>query len=234
MDKRNFWEIIKEVMILVSIGVIALIILNWTTDIFKTPKERIIEKEIPVLSEPEPSKYPDYTAIKGINPDPKIKSVNITVDCPEEGCKNDKPATIEFDGIERRYKVKGIFSRAYLYIEAVVDYGRPLTSWDDFYFKANNLGGHLITDENLLPIPASAFTRYLYDLRSISYYPSIDDKSERKNKKYSFNFFDLLKNDTMLNIVAAISSDRPGRIMKEVSIYYECFEGSGCNIEEIR
>ncbi len=54
------------------------------------------------------------------------------------------------------------------------------------------------------------------------------------DKKYGFNFFDLLKNDTMLDIVAAISSDRPGRIMKEVSIYYECFEESECDIEEIQ
>ena len=128
--------------------------------------------------------------------------------------------------------MKGKFSRAYLYIEATVDYHRPLTVWDDFYFKVSGIGGHLINDSNLLPVPPSDISRFLYDLRSISYFPSIRDKEIDTNKQSNINLFALLQNSITLDITASISSDRAGRVMKEVSIYYECFERSNCSIQE--
>ncbi|HUW21810.1 MAG TPA: hypothetical protein VMW41_04050 [Candidatus Bathyarchaeia archaeon] len=186
----------------------------------------------PELQTEQPSLYPDYDAIKSDHPDPKIKILNITKDCPIEGCINSKPATIEFDGIKKNYKVVGEFARAYLYIEALVDHERPLTSWDDFYFTLNNQGGHLISQENSLPVPPSNSSRYLYDLRSISYYPTIRDKERKTNKMVNVDFFHFLKDGYTLNIWVSVSSNRPGRVMKEVSIYYECLEGSECSIEE--
>jgi len=234
MDEKNFWQIVREALILVSIGIAALIILNWTTDIFRTPREKVIEKEIPVISEPKPSEYPDYDAIKGKSPDAEIKAAVITENCPVAGCVNNKPATIDFDGIAKTYQIKGKFARAYLFIEALVDYKRPLTVWDDFYFKIDNIGGHLIPDENILPVPPSDTSRYLYDLRSISYYPSIKDKEQKINKQVNANLFSLLIDGSIVQFTASISSDRAGRVMKEVAIYYECFEGSECSIEEIK
>ncbi|GAI40490.1 unnamed protein product, partial [marine sediment metagenome] len=168
------------------------------------------------------------------NPDPDIKKVLITKDCPQEGCKSDKPATQQLDAIDRHYKIKGRFARAYLYSEAIVDYGRPLTAWDDIYFNINGFGGHLIKDENLLPVPPGETSIYLYDLRSISYYPEIKNKENRENRHNNINLFYLLQDSVTLDIRVFISSDRPGRIMKEVAIYYECFEGSDCGIEEIQ
>ncbi|MBI4120029.1 MAG: hypothetical protein HY454_01045, partial [Parcubacteria group bacterium] len=197
---------------------------------------KIKEAEKPpqvIVQQPEPpSQYPDWDAIKGKNPDTKILSIRLTSDCQPDGCVNNKPATVEFDGIHKQYEVRGKFSRAYLYIEAVVDYKRPLTVWDDFYFKVNGLGGHLISDTNLLPVPSSEISRFLYDLRLISYFPSIRDKEKNTNQQVDINLFALLQNGITLDMTAAISSDRPGRIMKEVSIYYECFEGSDCSIKE--
>lgn len=181
-----------------------------------------------------PSQFPDYDAIKGKHPDPKIKILNITGDCPPAGCVNDKPATVDFDGIKKEYEVSGKFARAYLYIEALVDDNRPLTNWDDVYFSLNNQGGHLISQESSLPVPPGDVSRYLYDLRSISYYPMIRDKERKINKMTNVDFFNFLQDKTILNILVSISSNRPGRVMKEVSIYYECLEGSICNIEEIK
>jgi len=242
MEQKNFLQIIKEALILVSIGVIALIVLNWTTDIFRTPREKviekevpvIIEKEVPVISEPKPSEYPDYDAIKGKSPDPEIKAAIISNDCPPNGCVNDKPATVEFDGIDKKYKINGKFSRAYLFIEALVDYKRPLTVWDDFYFKINQLGGHLIPDKNALPVPPGDSSRYLYDLRSISYYPTIRDKENETNKQINKNLFNLLTDGNIIRVITSISSDRPGRVIKEVVIFYECSEESKCSINEIK
>jgi hypothetical protein len=180
-----------------------------------------------------PSQYPDYDAIKGTKSDPSIKALKITLDCPSSGCVNNKPATVDFDGIQKEYKVTGKFSRAYLYIEAAVDYNRPLTVWDDVYFTVNQFGGHLINDGNSLPIPPAETSEYLYDLRSISYYQSVGDKGELSKEK-NIDIFSLLQDKATLSIHASISSDRPGRVMKEVSIYYECFENSNCSIAEMK
>lgn len=180
----------------------------------------------------KPSQYPDWYAIKGKNADRRIRAARITSECPTEGCVNHNPATVDFGEIHKKYVVIGKISRAYLYIEAVVDYQRPLTVWDDFYFKINEFGGHLMSDTNLLPVPPSNVSRFLYDFRSISYFPSIRAKEKAFAKQLDLNFFKLLQNGSTLDVIASISSDRPGRNMKEVSIYYECFKGSDCAIKE--
>lgn len=210
-------------------GYIILIIIGTATSItgiyliqkIKQPQQVIVEKV------DKPSQYPDYDAIKGINPDQKIKFIKFTEGCLENGCINNTPATKDFDGIKKNYLVKGRISRGYLYIEAAVDYGRPLTNYDDFYFTLDYSGGHLYTDENLLPTPPTDISRYLYDLRSITY-------AYRQRVFRDVNFLSLLQNNRIFNIHAAVSSDRQGRVLKEVSIYYQCAEESDCNIEEIK
>lgn len=178
------------------------------------------------------SKFPDFNVIKGGNPDPKIKSIKLSSDCLDNGCVNDQPATVDFDGLERQYVISGEFARAYLYIDALVDYSRPLTSWDDIYFTLNWVGGHLISDEAKLPTPPSDSSRYLYNLNSISYYPKIEDKEMKRNKIQSGNLFTILQKNKLLNAHVSVSSNRPGRVIKEASIYYECLAGSDCSIVE--
>lgn len=196
----------------------------------------LVEKKPTELKPPvvvQPSQYPDYDVIRGENKSENIKQLNITKDCLKGGCRNDKPASAEFDGINKTYLVSGKFSRAYLYIEAIVDYTRPLTSWDGIYFTMNNWGGHLVNDDNLLSVPSSDTSRILYNLRSISFYGTLEDKLNKTNLYSNINLFSLLQDTNILNIVVTISSDRPGRILREVSIYYECFEGSSCDIKEL-
>jgi len=173
------------------------------------------------------AEYTVYATIKGKKPDPKIGRAKIA-----ENHQNDKPATFDADGVSRRFQVKGRLSLAYLYIEALVDYNRPLTVYDDVYFKINDLGGHLIPDGNALPVPPAEISRYLYDLRSISYYPTINAKGKKLGTKH--DLLELLHDGANIKINAFISSDRPGSVMKEVSIYYECFKESKCSINEIK
>lgn len=202
-------------------------VLNKTNNLEKKSEE--IEKSI----KPKQSEFPDYYNIKGDNLNANINQLLITKNCPSSGCVNNKPATVDFDGIKNDYKVTGSFSRAYLYVEAMVDYNRPLSIWDDIYFNIFNQGGHLIPDGNLLPVPASDSSIYLYDMRSISYYPEIDNKKFGENKKEDQNLFDILRDGRIVRIHTSLSSDRPGRVLKEVSIYYECIAGSECSIEPI-
>ncbi|HCR36183.1 hypothetical protein A2130_00020 [Candidatus Woesebacteria bacterium GWC2_33_12] len=175
----------------------------------------------------KPSEFPDYDAIKGKNPNSKIKVVKFTDGCPEKGCVNSKSAVDDFDGIKHDYKVVGNIKRAYLYIEAAVDYDRPLSIYDTFYFSLRYQGGHLSIKDNLLAVPPSEISRYLYDLRSISY--SYKDKQFK-----NINFLNLLQDKTVFNIHTAVSSDRPGRVLKEVSIYYQCLDDTLCSIDKIK
>lgn len=197
-------------------------------------KESEDKKQENIAHENFPSQFPDFDAIKGERPDQKIKNIKISSDCSNDGCTNNKPATIDFDGIKKDYLVRGQFSRAYLYIDSLVDYNRPLTSWDDIYFTINEKGGHLIPDGNQLPVPAGNTSKYLYNLNSTSFFPTIKDKEQNKNKKNNVNLFGILKDGNKLSIHTSVSSNRPGRVIKDVSIFYECFEGSDCSIEEIK
>ncbi len=229
---------LKKVKINVVVGFGVLIVFAVITSvvgIYIGEKLKRAEGKPTIIVQPSelPSQYPDYNTIKGKNPDQNFISVLITKDCPEGGCVNDKPATVDYDGISKRYRVKGQFSRAYLYIEALVDYKRPLTVWDDLVFRINGIGGHLIVDDNNLPVPPGEATKYLYDSRSISYYPLIRDKQQRLNRRDNVNFFSLLRNGATLNVTIYVSSDRPGRVMREVAIYYECLDGSECKVEEL-
>lgn len=192
------------------------------------------QKAIPIIVAPveKPTQYPDFDVIKGSSKSAEIKQLNITKDCPKNGCINNKPATLDFNGINKLYLVAGKFSRAYLYIEALVDYNRPLTSSDDVFFTMNGLGGHLVVDANNLPIPSGDTSRLLYNLRSVSFYYDLDDKLNQHNLQSNVNLSPLLQDGYTLNIVATLLSDRPGRVLREVSIYYECFQGSKCSIEE--
>lgn len=171
----------------------------------------------------KPAEYTVYSTIKGKNPDKNMKRLIIAQDH-----KNDKPAGLDADGITKRFRVKGRLSLAYLYIEALVDYSRPLTEYDDIYFSINDVGGHLVPDGNALPVPPAEFSRYLYDLRSVVYYKSIKEK----RVDIPSDLFKLLHDGANIKIEAFISSNRPGSIMKELSIYYKC-KGTpkDCSIE---
>lgn len=228
----------KKIKINILLGYTVLVFVATSTSLIGFYiVNQVIKKQVyaPIVVQPEgkPSQYPDYDAIKGDNKSKNIKQLNITQDCPEGGCGNDRPASIEFDGINKSYQAIGSFSRAYLYIEAIVDYSRPLTSWDGIYLTINNWGGHLVEDSNVLPVPPSDVSRLLYNLRSISFYATLEDKLYKSNLYSNINLFTFLQDTNTLNVVVTISSDRPGRVLREVSIYYECFEGSNCDIKEL-
>lgn len=212
-------------MVGITASITGAFIINQINELQKPP--------LPVEEVKKPSQYPDYDVIKGKNKSEKITPLVITKDCPEGGCINDKPASVDFDGITKTYHVKGKFSRAYLYIEALVDYTRPLTSWDGIYFAINYWGGHLVVDDNVLPVPPSEASRYLYNLRSISFYETLEHKLNKTFIYANTSLFSLFTESNTLNIGVTISSDRPGRVLREVSIYYECFEGSNCDIKEL-
>lgn len=184
------------------------------------------------INQPIPSEYPDFVAIKGDKKDPDIKILLLASDKQVNfGAIEGDKSTL--DGVTSRFKVTGKLSRAYLFFEGTVDQ-LPLSAFDDLYFLVNQAkGGHIIIDNNSLPTPSGDTTKILVDLRSVSFYPKIDDKRKDINKQINFDFFSLLTDGKTVQIDSFISSERNPRYIKELSIYYECEAGTVCSLEQV-
>ncbi len=218
MDQKNFKQIVKEALILVSIGVIALIVLNWTTDIFKTPREKIIEKEVPIIVEPKPSQFPDYEAYKLFD-----KKINLVKDQSSFVTKDYE----KIGEVEKQFLTTGKFRRAYIFIDASVDNGKPLTVYDSIYILLNDKGGHILRNKSLLT-PSSDTTQLLYDMREIPYITSIP-YSENKQLLFA-NWLGEINSKESISFYTFLSSWRPGGLIKEITIAFECEEDSECDI----
>ncbi|MEK6827304.1 MAG: hypothetical protein AABX99_02350 [Nanoarchaeota archaeon] len=201
-----------------TIGVIALIVLNWTTDIFRTPREKIIEKEVIVVPPTKPSEFPDYGAYKSLP-----NKISLVKDNPGFVTKNYK----KIGEVNKNYSLTGKFRRAYIFIDASVDDGRPLTAYDSIYVEINHKGGHLLRNKSL-PILPSDTTKLLYDMREIPYIESIP-YSENKQPLFIDWLTELSSKETM-SFYSFLSSWRMGGLIKEISIAFECEENSECNI----
>ncbi len=149
MESKKFIQIVKELSAILIVGVVAIVFLNYTTDIFKTP--RIIENKVP-------SDYPDYESLQHLVSLPIENNFESwTPNSKTEDAKSIKKIVIE----------KGALSKGYLYIEASID-GKPLTQWESIYIKMNNLGGHLFRPQSL-PVPTIDKTELLFALNDIPY-----------------------------------------------------------------
>lgn len=213
-NQKNFWQIVKEAFILVGIGVLALIILNFTTDIFKTPKETIIEK--PIIQEPKPSEYPDYDILKTLN---SLTLIENKISWSPEGKKE------KIIAYEIKLKSTGQFAKIYLYAEVSSD-NKPFTQYESLYIRFNNEGGHIFRPQSL-KIPADTITRLLYAINNIPYLSSIP-YSESKTP-LTTNWFNFFKDDSLITVNIFISSLKPAKLNK-IILYYDCVNGSDCKI----
>ena len=118
---------------------------------------------------------------------------------------------------------------AYIYIEASVN-GKPLGFYDDLYLKINNHGGHLIKDNNFLPVPQKEnVSTYLLPLASISYKPSRDSKTHQFQNNQDFL---ISINETQkLDIIAHINSKKKNKVLIKVIIGYNCLDDIQCNLQ---
>ncbi|MHA1540686.1 MAG: hypothetical protein ACTSUM_01320, partial [Alphaproteobacteria bacterium] len=130
----------------------------------------------------------------------------------------------------------GKIKKAYLYTDVLVDYKRPLTKHDALYFRIDQKKGnrgryHIATNKNRLKTPLNKESIYLYDMSNLCQ----RRKDENIEKCVSQNLLNILNKREKLEIITFISSARKGRVMNEVSIYYECEESTpDCLIEKIK
>ena len=136
-------------------------------------------------------------------------------------------------GIQRQgsktieFLTKGKFRRAYIFINASVDNGKPLTSYDSIYVTLNYKGGHILRNKSLA-IPASNTTRLLYDMQEIPYITNVP-YSENKQPLF-VNWLAELNSRNNNSLYTFLSSWRRGGLIEEISIAFECEENSSCDI----
>lgn len=128
--------------------------------------------------------------------------------------------------LSRSLEVKGKLARASLGVRASVD-GRALNAFESVYFKLNYDGGHLFRPASLIPSDAEDATVMLFDLSSLPHLPSIPYDESRAPERA--DLLKLLEDGRRPLATAFISSLKKGEI-EELTLYYECAEGSDCSV----
>lgn len=212
MDKKERIEVISAITWLTIIGVIASIILNYTTDIFKD-SNKIKQNTI----QEAPSEYPDFEMYK------TLRKQTLVNDRESYVTKNYKI----IGEVSGNLLLRGKIARAYIFFEGTVDNNKPLSVYDSIYIQINNSGGHLRRDKSL-KVPPAESTRILYDLREIPY---IDNVPYSENTEFkTTNWLTSLNNNGGGNYKAFLSTWRPGGLIKDISIGYECEPEDNCEI----
>lgn len=210
-------QIIRDLAILIGIGVLGVIILNYTTDIFRTP--RVIEKQISPSSTPLIiiSDYPDYEATKN------MKSLSLANDF--ESWTPD--ANIDTKKVINTVIVeKGSLAKGYLYVKASLN-EKPLTQWESIYVKMNSLGGHLFRPQSL-PVPPADKTELLFALNDVPYIMGLPYSEQKMPARVSW--FGLFKDKQSINVVSFISSLRQAKI-DNLILFYQCIDDSVCELK---
>ena len=216
MSEGTFNKImVKAAPPLLVIG--AVLVLYYFTDIFIqrpqptptiTPTATII-----------PSEFPDYEAYQAMT-----HKLVLAQDRATYSPKN-QPIV---GRLTKRLTVSGQFSRIYLYIEASVDDGKPLTQWDSIYMTMNNVGGHLFRPDSL-KVPGDTVTRLLYGLNQV---PVLTTLPYSENKiPLVRDWFSQFTNGRIIKFDTFISSLRVGGTLNLVELRYECEKDIPCEIK---
>jgi len=209
-------NIIKEIFKKAAPGLVvisAVMLLYYTTDIFKATQPTIIE-----TPEIKPSDFPDYEAFKSM--DKKL----VLAENQESYSPKGKPV---FGRINKIIKPKGEFSRVYLYVESSVDNGKPLSQWDSVYMSLGYVGGHLFRP-NSLKFPGDTITRLLYGANQIPFLETIPYSDN--GRPVSKDWFLLFQSNKNLYFDAFLSTLRQGGKINLIEIRYQCEVGSECSI----
>ncbi len=167
---------------------------------------------------PKPLGFPDYEAYKSFS-----KKVTLIQDQISFVTKDYE----RIGEVSKNLSLTGKFRRAYIFIDVSVDNGKPLTVYDSIYFTLNYKGGHILRNKSL-PMPTSDTTQLLYDMREIPFIESIP-YSESKQPLFVDWLTELDSKESIL-FHTFLSSWRPGGLIKEITIAFECEENSECDI----
>jgi len=192
--------------------VASILIIYFFTDIFEK-QPTITPAPTPIF----PSEYPDYEAFQS------MQNKLVIVQNRDTYSPKDQPI---IGRLIQQLTISGEFSRIYIYIEASVDDGKPLTQWDSIYMTMNGVGGHLFRP-NALKVPGNTITKLLYGLNEI---PIISLPYSEQKAPVIVNWFNQFVHGNTIRFDTFISSLRPGGRLNLIELRYECEENSSCEI----
>ena len=189
----------------------------------------------------KPSEFADYNYYL------EMKSLEL-VSAPTESWVRKAGEIKDNEKIVKRFiRQDGNIANAYLFVDASVDNGKPLTVWDSIYISLQRvavnynkeypykpfLDGHLLRPKSI-GVPEGSATRLLYDLRNIPFTtipysdknePTYENLIEMLNNEYTDGYkIDEKSNKIIYEFKTFLSTLRKGGFINKIVIGYECAE----------
>ena len=139
---------------------------------------------------------------------------------------SDLQSSVDKDGsikgkISKYVQLEGKISKGYLFAEAYVDAGKPLTRFDSIYVNLIDFGGHLLRSKSLsVPQTPSGNTLILYSLNNIPYLKTIPYDENKIG--LTSDWTRILNDNRSHEIHTFLSSNRAGGKILNITISYEC------------
>src|SRR3989344_1366268 len=194
----------------------SILVLYFFTGIFDRAEQVLTPTPTPTATI-LPSEFPDYEAYKSME-----KRLVIAENRESYSPKNQP----KVGRLTKQLTTSGQFSRIYIYIEASVDNGKPLSQWDSIYMAMGSEGGHLFRPHSL-KFPGDTITRLLYGLNQI---PVISLPYSENKIPAALNWFDNFTNNSVIKFDTFLSSLRVGGKINSIELRYECEGDSECEI----
>lgn len=133
----------------------------------------------------------------------------------------------------RNFSTQGAFRDGYIYVKAAID-NKPLDNYGDVYiklsamfgFRYSEYGGHLIESKSLDTPKSPNYTEMLFKLSDVKYK---ENYKQSDVEVISADWLKLLNEGSKQRVMGFTSTVYSGHII-EISIYYDCIEGSRCSI----
>lgn len=218
---NNFMSFLSIVIIgAATLWVLSFILPSENKDNLEKTKQDIkdeVKQEIKTEQRiQQPSEYPDYDLLNLFNP------IIIASNAPSHAVDN-KNIT---GRVKKTLYSRGKFSRMYVFFEASVDNGRPLSIYDDIYLTFNYQGGHLLPTDSL-PTPPGDISRLLFSAKTLPA-RNLEDKSQVKD----VDVLKIFNNNSQTGVDVFLSTARKGGLINNFIIFYECEENSECAIND--
>lgn len=224
METKKIFNSLMSFLSIIIIGAATLWVLSFILPTEKDDDVNKIKQEIKdevkqeiknETQKPEPSIYPDYNLLNSFH------SIVIATNMVSY-----TPSADEFIGrTKKTIYSKGKIGRMYLFFEASVDNGKPLSIYDDIYVTFNYQGGHILPTDSL-PTPPSNISLLLFSAKIL---PARE--LESKSKFDNINVLKIFNNSSETGVDVFLSTAREGGLIENFIIFYECEKNSECELK---
>lgn len=212
-DFKKFLKIFSQLALIFGIGILAIWITsffgenNTTEDIAKEVAKEIVAKKPSC-----PNTREAYRNLKD-SEQSIILIENLNTFGEEGSFVNSKIVIVNSSGVGSEVAC------GYLFIEVEGENGRPLqTEWENPFVKPGQFGGHLVTENSIIPRIDNESNQFLFNLAKMQYRISrVSEEIRTADWAALLNVSDHIEFEIALNTIDSEA------IIKEVSIVYQCW-----------